>query len=124
MVSTRRASKTLAAELAASEIADVSEKAVVAAFEMVGRLGGQCFFVGQRPLVPLLLGPPFFSDYSFQFHHPANRDDWHLLAHAMASDFSVAWRCLSKRTIVFLLRIKLHAHSGVNVMIIKIARNG
>jgi hypothetical protein len=25
-----------------------------------------CFFLGQRPLVPfLLLGPPFFSDYSF-----------------------------------------------------------
>jgi hypothetical protein len=38
-----------------------------------------------------------------------NRDDQHLLAHAMASDFSVAWQCLSKRTIVFLLRIKLHA---------------
>jgi hypothetical protein len=27
----------------------------------------------------------------------------------MASDFSVAWQCLSKRTIGFLLRIKLHA---------------
>jgi hypothetical protein len=27
----------------------------------------------------------------------------------MASDFSVAWQCLSKRTIGFSLRIKLHA---------------
>jgi hypothetical protein len=27
----------------------------------------------------------------------------------MASDFSVAWQCFSKRTIFFLLRIKLHA---------------
>jgi hypothetical protein len=34
----------------------------------------------------LLLGPPFFSDYSFLFrvHHLVNRDDRHLLAHAMA----------------------------------------
>jgi hypothetical protein len=27
----------------------------------------------------------------------------------MASDFSVAWQCLTKRTIGFSLRIKLHA---------------
>jgi hypothetical protein len=37
----------------------------------------------------LLLGPPFFSDYSFWAHHLANLDDRHLFAHAMASDFSV-----------------------------------
>jgi hypothetical protein len=37
----------------------------------------------------LLLGPPFFTDYSFRVHHLVNRDDRHLLAHAMASDFSV-----------------------------------
>jgi hypothetical protein len=37
----------------------------------------------------------------FLVHHLVNRDDRHLLAHAMASDFSVAWQCLSKRTIVF-----------------------
>jgi hypothetical protein len=48
-----------------------------------------------------------FSNYSYWAHHPVNWDD-HLLAHAMASDFSVAWQCLSKRTIVFSLRIKLH----------------
>jgi hypothetical protein len=49
----------------------------------------------------LLLGPPFFSDYSFWVYHPVNRDDQHLLAHAMASDFSVEWQCLSKRTTGF-----------------------
>jgi hypothetical protein len=49
--------------------------------------------------------PSIFSDFSFWVHHLVNRD---LLAHAMASDFSVARQCLSKRTIVFLLRIKLH----------------
>jgi hypothetical protein len=51
------------------------------------------FFGGLRPLVPLLLlGPPLFSNYSFCFHHPVNQDDWHLLAHAMASDFSIIWQ--------------------------------
>jgi hypothetical protein len=43
-----------------------------------------------------------FSDYSFWVQHLVNRDDQHLLAHAMASDFSVAKKCLSKRTIDFL----------------------
>jgi hypothetical protein len=40
----------------------------------------------------------FFPDYSFGVYHPFN---WVDLAHAMASDFSVAWQFLSKRTIVF-----------------------
>jgi hypothetical protein len=62
----------------------------------------------------LLLGPPFFAHYSFCIHSLVNRDDRHLLAHAMASDFSVPWQCLSKRTIGFLLRIKLHAPSKKN----------
>jgi hypothetical protein len=53
--------------------------------------------------------PSIFFNYSFWVHHPVNRDDRHLLAHAMASDFSVTWQCLSKRAIFFLLRIKLHA---------------
>jgi hypothetical protein len=57
----------------------------------------------------LLLGPPCFSNYSFWVHHLVNQDDWQLLAQAMASDFSVAWQCLSKKTIGFSLRIKLHA---------------
>jgi hypothetical protein len=53
--------------------------------------------------VPLLLCPPFFPMFLF-----ANRDDQHLLSHALASDFTVTWQCLSKRTIGFSLRIKLH----------------
>jgi hypothetical protein len=48
-----------------------------------------------------------FSDYSFRVHHLVNRHDRQLLAHAMASDFSVALQCLSKRTIGFLLWNKL-----------------
>jgi hypothetical protein len=66
--------------------------------------------------VPLLLLAFHFSDYSFPVHHPVNCDDQDLLARAMASDFSVAWQCFSKRTIGFLLRIKLYAlvHLGVS----------
>jgi hypothetical protein len=37
---------------------------------------------------------------SFGVHHPVYWDDWHLLANAMASDFSVAWQFLSKRFFV------------------------
>jgi hypothetical protein len=33
-----------------------------------------------------------FSGYSFLVHHPVNWDDRQLLAHAMASDFTVAWQ--------------------------------
>jgi hypothetical protein len=59
--------------------------------------------------------PSIFSHYSFWVHQLVNRDGQQLLAHAMASDFSVTWQCLSKRTIVFfLLRIKLHAHLIIN----------
>jgi hypothetical protein len=39
--------------------------------------------------------PSIFSDYSFWAHHLANPDDRHLFAHAMASDFSVAWYVVS-----------------------------
>jgi hypothetical protein len=56
--------------------------------------------------------PPPRPSHSFRIHHLVNRDDWHLLAHAMTSDFSVAWQFLSKRTIGFSLRIKLHATDG------------
>jgi hypothetical protein len=52
-----------------------------------------------------------FSDCYFRVHHPVNWDDWHLLANAMASDFSVAWQCLSKTTIGFLFQTKLHPQS-------------
>jgi hypothetical protein len=44
-------------------------------------------------VTPCAITPPqFFSDYSFLVHHPVNRDDQKLLAHAMASDFTVAWQ--------------------------------
>jgi hypothetical protein len=39
--------------------------------------------------VPLL----HFSDYSFLFRHLVHRDDQHLLAHAMASNFTVRTCC-------------------------------
>jgi hypothetical protein len=67
----------------------------------------------------LLLGPQFFSDYSFWVHHPANWDDQHLLAHTMASDFSIAWQCLPKRTIGFSFWIKLHTqfHKSLHLKI-------
>jgi hypothetical protein len=48
-----------------------------------------------------------FFDNSFPGPPPCQLDDRHLLAHAMASDFSVAWKCHSKRAIF--IRIKLHA---------------
>jgi hypothetical protein len=50
-------------------------------------------------------------------HHLVNWDDWHLLAQAMASDFAVAWQCLSKKTNGFLLQIKLHAHTVVEKIV-------
>jgi hypothetical protein len=55
---------------------------------------------------PLCLSPSLalhFSNYSFLVPHPVNCDDRHLLAHAMGSDYTVAWQCLSKRTIGFSL---------------------
>jgi hypothetical protein len=61
---------------------------------------------GQRPLC---LWPSIFSHYTFWIHHPVNQDDRHLLAHAMASDFTVTWQFISKRTIDSLLQIELHA---------------
>jgi hypothetical protein len=36
--------------------------------------------------------PPPRPSYSFIVHHPVNRDDRHLLARAMASDFTVTWQ--------------------------------
>jgi hypothetical protein len=61
------------------------------------------FFLGggQLPLVPLATPcasppprPSNFSDYFLWVHHLVNPDDRHLFAHAMASDFSVAWKTL------------------------------
>jgi hypothetical protein len=39
---------------------------------------------------PLCLSSSLAIHYSFLVHHPVNWDDRHLLARAMASDFSVA----------------------------------
>jgi hypothetical protein len=33
-----------------------------------------------------------FAKYSFLVHHPVNLDNQHLLVHALASDFTVAWQ--------------------------------
>jgi hypothetical protein len=63
--------------------------------------GHECFFKLSATLHLFGPWPSIFSDYSFWVHHLVNLDDQHLLALAMASDFSVAWQCLSKRTIVF-----------------------
>jgi hypothetical protein len=50
----------------------------------------------------LLLGPPFpLFHYSFYVSHHVNWDDWHLLAHAMASDLSVAWQFTQREQLVF-----------------------
>jgi hypothetical protein len=59
-----------------------------------------------KPLV--LLGPPFFSIIIFLLNHPVNRDDRHLLAHAMASDFVVAWQFSQREQLVCSSWIKLH----------------
>jgi hypothetical protein len=48
------------------------------------------FLEGQQPLYLSSSLVHHFSDYSFLLHHHVNRDDLHLLARAMASDFSVA----------------------------------
>jgi hypothetical protein len=56
----------------------------------------------------LLLGPSFFSNYSFLVHHPFNQDHKHLIAFAMASGFSVAWQ--------FSQREQMFFHYGSNFM--------
>jgi hypothetical protein len=59
------------------------------------------FFWSATPCASPPPRPSIFSHYSFWVHHLVNWDDRHLLAHAMASDFSAAWQCVSKRTIGF-----------------------
>jgi hypothetical protein len=43
--------------------------------------------------------PPFFL--IVLFHHLVNKDDWHLLAHAMASDFSFPRQFSQREPLVF-----------------------
>jgi hypothetical protein len=60
-----------------------------------------CFSWVSNPLCLYASSALIFFKLFFRVHHLVNRDDRHLLAHALASDFSVAWQCLSKRTIFF-----------------------
>jgi hypothetical protein len=58
------------------------------------------------PATPCAFLPPWpsiFSDYSFLVHHPVNRDDQHLLTHAMASDFTVAWHYSQREQLVLVV---------------------
>jgi hypothetical protein len=59
------------------------------------------FFWSATPCASPPAWPSIFSDYSFWVHHLFNQYDWHLLAHAISTDFSTARQCLSKRTNVF-----------------------
>jgi hypothetical protein len=52
---------------------------------------GWGFFLGGGVSDPLCLfssSALHFSNYSFWIYHPVNWDDWHILAHAIASDFA------------------------------------
>jgi hypothetical protein len=49
----------------------------------------QIFFLVSDPMFLSSPSALHFSNYSFLVHHPVNWDDWHLLARAMASDFTV-----------------------------------
>jgi hypothetical protein len=49
--------------------------------------------------------------------HPVNRDNWHLLANEMASDFTVASQYSQREQLVCSLRIKLHALNRLGVFL-------
>jgi hypothetical protein len=56
------------------------------------------FLGGGGAAAPSAYPPPWpsiFPDYSFLVYHPLNQDGQHLLAHAMASDFTVAWQFIT-----------------------------
>jgi hypothetical protein len=60
------------------------------------KLNGITLFLVSDPLcLSSALALHFFQLF-FWVHHLVNWDDRHVLAHAMASDFSVARQCLSK----------------------------
>jgi hypothetical protein len=61
---------------------------------------GRIFFGGGGRATPCAsLWPYICSNYYFLVHHPVSRDDRHLLAHAIASDFTVTGQYVfSKRT--------------------------
>jgi hypothetical protein len=74
----------------------------------------QCFLWITDPLCLSSSWALHFFRLLFLVHSIVNRDDRHLLAHATASDFSVAWQCLSKRTIDFLAKIHALIRLGVS----------
>jgi hypothetical protein len=64
---------------------------------------------------PLCLSSSSALDFFWLFFlcpPPFNQDDWQLLAHAMASDLSVAWQCSQREQLVFSLHTKLHTLIG------------
>jgi hypothetical protein len=80
---------------------------------------GYTHVLGGVSAIPCAFPPPrpsIFSDYSFLVYHPVNRDDRHLLAHAMASGFTVAWYYSQREQLVLLLQIKLYAHGSIHTV--------
>jgi hypothetical protein len=59
------------------------------------------FFWVSNPLCLSSSSTLHFCQLFFLVHHLDNRDDQHLLAHAMASDFSVAWQCSQREQLFF-----------------------
>jgi hypothetical protein len=77
--------------------------------QMLRSLGLNALFGGSA--TPCASPPPqptIFSNYSILAYRPVNRDDWHLFAHPVTSDFTVHGS-FSHREQLFLLGIKLHA---------------
>jgi hypothetical protein len=58
-------------------------------------------FGSATPCASPIPWPSIFSDYSFCVHHTFNWDDRHLLAHTMASNFSVAWQFSQRKQLFF-----------------------
>jgi hypothetical protein len=82
--------------------------------DRLSKRGAQCckiFATDSQGFFPFFLSSSFglhFFPLFFLVRNPANWNDRHLLAHAMASDFPVAWQFYQREQ--FLLRIKLHTH--------------
>jgi hypothetical protein len=95
----------------AQEVKDfLSPIALVLIQDKVSILSISWIFLGGGAAPPCASPPPrpsIFSDDSLLVHHPVNRDDLNLLAHAMASDFTVTWQFSQRKQ--FFIRIKLHA---------------
>jgi hypothetical protein len=77
---------------------------------------------GVESATPCTFPPPWpsiFSNDSFLVQHPVNGDDRHLHAHAMASDFTVAWQfSQSDQFFIFVLLWIKTPCPGTDVMIL------